>query len=131
MTVPVDYGRFLAMADRLLTRWGQVGELSRATTSGGKSYNPTPGAPETTPARFALVDYRSDQIDGTRIKATDKQLYVSPLAPGVEPPTAIGFEPTEGDAVKDALGASLGKVIAVETIRPATVTCLYILQVRR
>lgn len=124
MTVqPVDYGRFLAMADRLLTRWGQVGELSRATTSGGKSYNPTPGAPETTPARFALVDYRSDQIDGTRIKATDKQLYVSPVA--------LGFEPTEGDAVKDALGASLGKVIAVETIRPATVTCLYILQVRR
>lgn len=124
MTVqPVDYGRFLALAERLLTRWGQVGELSRATTAGGPSYNPTPGAPQATPARFALVDYRSDQIDGTRIKATDKQLYVSPVG--------LDFEPTEGDAVKDALGANLGKVIEVETIRPATVTCLYILQVRR
>lgn len=120
---PVDYNRFLALAERLLTRWGQVGEISRATTTGGKNYNPTPGARKTTPARFALVDYRSDQIDGTRIKVTDKQLYVSPVG--------LTFEPAETDAVKDALGVALGKVIAVETIRPANVTCLYIFQVRR
>lgn len=123
MTVqPVDYGRFVAMAERLLIRWGQVGQLLKPTTT-GPATNPTEGDPATTDARFAVVEFRSDLIDGTRIKSSDREIYMSPVG--------LGFAPSTQTEVVEAVGGKPWKVIAVETVKPASVVCLYVLHCRR
>jgi hypothetical protein len=127
---PVDYERFVRMADRILARWGQVGTLQRPKTT-GSGVNPIPAAPETTPALFAVLDFEADQIDGTRIKATDKQVYLAPARTVEGVLTPLGFTPATTDSLIEADGGAPLKIIGVETIKPASTVCLYVLQVRR
>lgn len=127
---PVDYQRFVKMADRILARWGQVGTLQRPRTTGGQ-INPTPTTPLTTSALFAVLDFEADQIDGTRIKATDKQVYLAPARTADGVLTPLGFDPSTTDELIEAEGGKPFKIVSVETIKPASTVCLYILQVRR
>lgn len=130
MTAPVDYERFVKMADRILARWGQVGTMSRPTST-GPAQNPVPGAPQTTSALFAVLDFEADQVDGTRIKATDKQVYLAPKRTVDGVLTPLGFAPSLAASLIEAEGGLPFKIIGIETIKPASVVCLYILQVRR
>ena len=117
-----DYSRPLATANRLIERFGQLGSIQRPGTPTGPKHNPTPGAPTSHPARFVIVDYSSREIDGTRIKATDKKALMSPGSLTIDPATT--------DRLVEA-DASSWSIVGVETLRPATTTLLHTLQVRR
>ena len=132
MTVqPIDYGRFIKMADRLIARWGQVGTLSRPGSS-GPSHNPGPAGPATTtPALFVVTSYDDDEVDGTRIKTTDKQVLVAVKRTVDGALVPLAFDPATTDSLIEADGGTPFKIIAVETIKPATVAVLHVLQVRR
>lgn len=117
-----DPARFIAMAQRLLTRWGHVGTLSRPKTT-GPSYNPTAARPETSDALMVATDYKADDIDGTRIKAADKEVYLA--AEG------LAFEPSTSDTLLEPGNSKPFKIIAVETVRIRTTPIIHVLQCRR
>ncbi len=116
-----NYARPLASANRLITRFGQAGYVRRPTTS-GTSYNPTQGAPDDHPAKFAVTNYEDKEIDGSRILSSDKKVL---LAPGT-----LTIEPTSTDLLIEADGSAY-KVIAVKTLKPARTVLLYTIQARR
>ena len=120
MTEPLDYGKFVALAERLLERFGFATTIRRPVTT-GPAHNPVPGDPIEKPARVAVTSFKARDIDGTRIRQTDKRLLVSPAGLDLVP------APTDSVLVD---GVWL-KIVDVQTIRPAAVTCLYILQARR
>lgn len=117
-----DYSRPLATANRLIARFGQDGFVQRPGTPTGPAYDPTPGTPVDHAARFAVLEYTSRDIDGTRILATDKMVY---LAVG-----ALTIEPTTSDLLVEA-DASIYKIIDVKPLKPATTVLFYQIQVRR
>lgn len=116
-----DYSRPLATANRLIERFGQAGSVRRPTSS-GTAYNPTAGSPVDHPAKFAVIDFDTDEIDGSRVLATDKKVL---MAPG-----ALTITPTTSDLLVEA-DASVYKIIDVKPTRPAGTTVLYTLQARR
>lgn len=116
-----NYAKPLASANRLIERYGQLGVISHPTYTGPK-HNPTEGAPFEEDARFVIVKFRSDEIDGTRILATDKKAL---LAPG-----ALTEEVTTSAKLVEA-DATAWNIVAVETLRPAETTLLYTLIIRR
>lgn len=121
MSAAFDYSRPKASADHLLARYGQTGILRRPTTS-GPAYKPTGGAPDDHAATFAVLDYSNRQIDGARILATDKLVY---LAKG-----SLTIEPAPN---KDLLviGGVEHKIVAVKPLSPAGTVILWELQCRR
>lgn len=122
-TRPIDLARFLAMAKRALTRWGHVGTLSRPQTTGPAS-NPVPAAPLVSGGGLMVAtDYEARDIDGTRIKVADKEVYLE--AEG------LSFDPSTTDLLLEPGNAKPFKIIAVETIKIRTTPVLHVLQCRR
>jgi hypothetical protein len=117
-----DYTRALATANRLIERYGKLGAVRREGEATGPVYDPTPGEPDDHPARFAIVEFEADEIDGTRILSTDKKALV---APGTLP---IDILPS--DLLVEADETVWNIVPPVGKLRPATTTLLYTLQVR-
>lgn len=117
-----DYSRPLATANRLIERYGQLGAIRRAGAASGPDYDPTPGEPVDHPARFAMIDYTTDEIDGTKIKAKDKKALVAPGS------LSIAIETT--DHLVEADGSVWNIIPPVQTMRPAETTLLYTLQCR-
>lgn len=119
----VDPARFIAMAKRSLTRWGHVGTLSRPQTTGG-SISPQPAPPlVSTGGLMVALDYEARDIDGTRIKVADKEVYLE--AEG------LSFEPSASDLLLEPGNTKPFKIIAVETYRVRTTPVLHVLQCRR
>lgn len=117
-----DYGRPLATANRLLSKFGQTGAVRRTEIVGGSAFEPGEEKDVDHPATFVITVYASKDIDGTRILATDKKALI---APG-----SLTIEPTPADKLVDADG-SVYNIVHVGTIRPAETTLLWVLQVRR
>lgn len=110
-----NYGRAQNTADRLITRYGAIGKLLVLSKVNGKSiYTPQN-------ATMVVLDYQNKQVDGTRIKSTDKQIFVS-----VKGITEI----SENDRIQDADGVTYEIVPPVKPLRPATTTVLYEIQGR-
>lgn len=118
-----DYSRPLATANRTIERYGQLGAIRRSGAPSGADYDPTPGADVDHPARFVITEFDSDEIDGTRILATDKKALVSPGSLTIDPATT--------DQLVEADGSVWNIIPPVQTLRPAETTLLYTLQVRR
>lgn len=119
----VDPARFIAMAKRLLTRWGHVGTLSRPQTT-GPANNPVPASPLVSGGGLMVaLDYKARDIDGTRIKVADKEIYLE--AEG------LSFEPSTTDTLLEPGNSKPFKIIAVETIKIRTTPIIHILQCRR
>lgn len=117
-----DYARPLATANRLITRYGQLGAIRR-TPQTGTSYNPTAGTPVDHPARFVITEFDRDEIDGSRVLMTDKKALV---APG-----SLTIDPTPSDHLVEADGTVWNIVPPVQTLRPKDTTLLHTLQVRK
>ncbi|CAN7169467.1 hypothetical protein LJR202_000282 [Brevundimonas sp. LjRoot202] len=117
-----DYSRPLATANRLIEKFGQLGAIRREGAPTGPAYDPTPGAPVDHPARFAVMSYGSNEIDGSRILTTDKKVL---LAPG-----SLAVEPTTSDLLVEADGSTL-TIIDVDPLKPAETTLLWTVQARR
>lgn len=118
-----DYSRPLAAANRMIERYGQTGAVRRLTASNGPAFDPGQPEPDDHTARFVIVAFMANEIDGTRIHATDKKAL---LAPG-----ALTIIPTPDDLLVEADGSTWKIVPPVDVLRPAETTLLYTLQVRR
>lgn len=116
------YADMLAMADEMIAEFGQLGAIRRPGVNNGTLHTPNNGPPINDPARFVMVAWAARDIDGTRIKASDRKALV---APG-----ALTSDPTTSDLLVEANGATW-KIVGVETLRPAETTLLYTLQVRK
>lgn len=116
----IDYARLAATALRLIERAGQSGQLRRPTFSGPK-HTPVEGDPVFFPAKFVITKFDQDEIDGTRVLATDKKALVA--ASGLVQP-ALSDELLEADGSKY-------RIAGVETLKPATTALVYVLTVRR
>lgn len=116
------YDDIAAVADELLTEFGQVCTLS-ATTTG--DYDPATGGASTTTTSQAVTaavfDYPQRFIDGTLILTGDKRVLVSP--------TGLTSDPKPGD-VLNAAGTDYN-VVNAKGIAPAGIAVLWILQVRK
>lgn len=116
-----DYSRAIATADRLIARYGQTGALVRQALSGGTSFNPGTITETEHACTFAVLDYSAREIDGTRIQATDKKVYLAKASLSIEPTTADFLE----------IGGKPHKIIAVKPLSPAGTVVMWELQVRR
>lgn len=121
MTDKNDYAEDAADAAELIAEFGQVGSLSRPVMT-GPAHNPTRGTPDTSPATFAVLDIDARQVDGTRIKATDKRVVLSV--------SGLTLTPALTDTLIEADGSRFSIVVA-NPFRPAGVTVYHDLVCRR
>lgn len=115
-----DYAKSKATADRLLARFGQTGTIQRPTAAGA-AYNPTPGAPGTHACTFAVLDYTDREVDGERVKRTDKKVLLAKASLAIEP----------GTSDKLVIGGVAHNIEAVKPLSPAGTVVMYELQVRK
>jgi hypothetical protein len=85
-----DYAEMQAVADELITEFGQVGTIIRITPPdpvlGGE------GTPVEYPATLVPMTYDQRFVDGTLIKTSDRQIYISSVG--------LPIVPEAGDVVK-------------------------------
>ncbi len=116
------YTRLQNTAQKLLKGKGQSLTLTKVTAG---TYNPATGAmtgttTSTQTAYGAVFDYGSKQIDGTLIKAGDKQLLLSAFKTDGTALTA----PVLGDTVSIG-GVVYTLVEPLKTVGPAGITVIY------
>lgn len=109
-----------ADADELIDEFGQDGVLRRPLMS-GPDHDPVEEEPDDHPAVFAVLDYSSREIDGTRVLATDKKAYLSV--------GALTIEPTLSDQL--VVGGISHAIIRVKPLAPSGTVVLWELQVRK
>ena len=116
------YTRLQNTAQKLLKGKGQSLTITRITAG---TYNPATGAmtgasTSTQAAYGAVFDYGAKQIDGTLIKAGDKQLLLSAFKTDGTALTA----PVLGDTVSIG-GVVYTLVEPLKTVGPAGITVIY------
>jgi len=116
------YARLQATANRLLKGKGQSITLTKITAG---TYNPATGgftgaSTSTQSAYGAIFDYGATQIDGTLIKAGDKQLLLSAFKTDGTALTA----PVLGDTVSIG-GVTYTLVEPLKEVNPAGTTVMY------
>lgn len=116
------YTRLQNTAQKLLKGKGQILTLTKVTAG---TYNPATGAmtgttTSTQTAYGAVFDYGAKQIDGTLIKAGDKQLLLSAFKTDGTALTA----PVLGDTVSIG-GVVYTLVEPLKTVGPAGITVIY------
>lgn len=114
-----DYLRPRATAERLIKRYGQRAQLRRSTSS-GPEFDPIVTLANHD-CRIAILAYEEKQIDGTRIRASDKLVYMST--------EKLTIEPTESDAL--VIGGIVHEIVTVKPLSPADVVMFYEVQARR
>jgi hypothetical protein len=109
-----DYSGVIATAKSLIDKFGKT--MIRVTSvESGDEWNPTTVEFETNVVGV-MTSYKNNQIDGTLIKATDKQILTY---------NAVDI----GDKIKDETISY--NVINVDIIAPANDKILYKVQVRK
>lgn len=126
---PPEVIRLLGTAERLIKKWGQLGDLERPTTT-GPAHNPQPGPPDKTKALFVVTEFQDRQIDGQRILETDKQVYLSVQRDVDGVMTPLGFAPAPDCQLIEADGGILN-IVRVNAIKPGAHVLLYLIQCRR
>lgn len=116
-----DYSSMGVTADELITEFGAPATLTRPADP---AYNPATGktvqaSPLVQATTAVVIDYEQKYVDGTLIRAGDKQCFLTPK--GIVPPR-------QGDVL--AWQGVNYKVIGVTPIAPAGVNVLYELQLR-
>lgn len=117
------YADMAAVADDLITEFGQLGNIRRTGAATGPAYDPTPGADVDHPALFAVLDYMASEIDGTRVLATDKKAL---LAVG-----SLTITPALNDKLVEADGTVYKIIPPLKPLSPAGTVVLYEVQCRR
>jgi hypothetical protein len=117
--VSFDYSRTIETADRLITRYGQVGAIRKLVNT-GKAYDPTQTL-EDTSVTLAVLEYEDSKLDRGPIRTGDKQVFVS--AKGLP----ISIKPTD----KCVIGGEQHDIVNVKPLAPAGTVVMYQLQVRQ
>lgn len=120
-----NYANSKSTADRLLTNFGQDVTITQVVV--GTYDNATQSAPTTTTnytAKAVLLDYkRLDSGNGTvgNIEVNDKKLLVSPVG--------LTVTPNANDTV--TVNSEVWNIVNVKALKPASITVLYELQIRK
>lgn len=117
-----DYTKMLAVANKLLDKFGQAGTLTIPGAKTGDAWNPTIGATSSVDCVLVETDYSQGQIDGVSILATDKQVYVK-----------VGGMSAEIVALSTQIvygGKTFQIVGPVKQINPAGTNLVWIIQAR-
>lgn len=114
------YTRLAGTASRLLTKFGGTVSVSRSV---GRSVNPvtgaiTPGSTSTLTAKGLIQRYVDNLIDGSRIKDSDRLLILDNT-----------FEPLLTD--RPMVDGQQWNIVDIKSVKPAAVSVVYFLQVRR
>jgi len=115
-----DYAETKADADELLEEFGQA-IILRRYEAGGSPYNPAVGGPYDTDTVGVVLDYGLNEVDGTRVLATDKKVLLA-VGSVSDPPTP---------ARKVVIGGVEHAIVSVVTLAPAGTPVMWTLQVRR
>lgn len=119
MAETFDYAEAAADAVAMVAEFGATGAIRR-TTNSGDAWNPTQTTTDYD-AVMAIVEYTNRDIDGTRIRATDRRVLVST--------SGLSITPTTADKVITADGDGLS-IVNVNIVKPATTVVLYDIQAR-
>lgn len=115
-----DYAPMADAAAEMLRKYGRGATLRRKSPGNGPGHNT--GLVTTDYACTAFVSrFRSREIDGVSILATDKLVLIAP---------DIEVEPKPGDLIVEADGATL-TVVDSTPVKPAGVVVLHRVQARR
>lgn len=121
------YTRLQKTVNKLIKDKGQSITLTHVTPG---TYNPATGGvtnTTSTQAAFgAIIEWEARHIDGNLIKATDKQLLLSPFKTDGTALTA----PVLGDTVTDAAGVTYTLVYPLKTVSPAGTIVLFDVNLR-
>ena len=113
-----DYSGVKATAERLIRRFGQDATLVRET-QGGEPWDPVIVETEYA-CQAAVMDYSQSLIDGTRIQADDRQIYLST--------EGLTVTPTTSDSL--SVGGVSFSIINVMPLNPGGTVVFYELQCR-
>jgi hypothetical protein len=112
-----NYAEAVEDANELIDEFGQSALLLRPTFT-GPTNNPVPGPPEEHPCTLVVTDYRNQEIDGTRVQATDRKVLVARKGLAVEPLTSdklqIGGQPY---SIQNVTPLSPGGTVVMWTIQ--------------
>ncbi|MBX4920993.1 hypothetical protein HJA76_14975 [Rhizobium bangladeshense] len=90
------YTRLQATAKRLIEKYGQAGNIRRIAppdpVTGGD------GTPTDYPVKLVPMTYDQRYVDGSNVRASDRQLYISSVG--------LAIKPTVGDQAVTADGVS-------------------------
>lgn len=114
-----NYAEDAADAAELIEEFGQPGFLRRYAASGSK-FDPTM-TPNDMPVFLVALDYKRSEIDGTRILATDRKVYLST--------DGLTVEPELSDRM--VIGGSECEIVSISPLAPAGVVVFYEIQARR
>lgn len=114
-----NYARTRATAERLIARFGQTGALRR-TTDDGDPFNPGQTTADHA-CTFAVLEYAKRDIDGTLIKQTDQQVYLSTAGLAIAPETTDRL----------VVGGTALTIVNVKPLSPAGTVVLWELQTRK
>ncbi|MBX4872701.1 MULTISPECIES: hypothetical protein [Rhizobium] len=90
-----DYERFAGLAQRLISKFGQTGIIKRITPP-----DPVLGGDSTSvdyPVKLVPMTYDQRYVDGTNVRASDRQLYISSVGLAIKP--TVGDEAVTADGV--------------------------------
>ena len=128
MTGGFDYARSVAIANRLIARFGQRGAVRRGPDlSGGDSTNDLPlppgdeAEPTDHPCTLVVLDYSEEERAGSLIAQTDRKVLIATAG--------LDIEPTPEDAL--LIGTDEHQIVAVMPLAPGPVRVLWQAQVRR
>jgi hypothetical protein len=109
------YTRLYAVADRLLTDYGQPGNIVTDGAPTGPPHNPQPGAETRTPCMFVEGDNSIQNRPGTVVSQGDVFGYIAP---------SVAVEPTMARRIEAAGGVEMN-FVEIKPLNPGGVRLLY------
>lgn len=124
MAEPIDYAEFREFADELLAEFGADAKIAERQQTGA-AHKPETTLVELATVKAAVIAYDNRVIDGTRIRTTDKRGLVS--AEGLDFVIKASHRFIQNDESGTAV---VYEIVNSQSIRPASTTVLYDLQLR-
>lgn len=111
-----NYSRSAQTAQKLIDKFGGKGVVHKMIKGSGKpTFTPFP-------VDLVILEYEDRDVDGTRVKASDRLIYVSTRN--------FNEEITSDDTVTDVKGATYA-IVRARPLSPADTTVYWELQGRR
>lgn len=108
MALKFNYGKSRRTADKLINKFGAVGQIQRAPSFVGED------------CVIAAVSYENRQIDGTRIRQTDRYLIIA----ATKPDGTLLAEP-RAERDRAVVDGKTYELINVQPLSPAGVVVMY------
>lgn len=123
-----NYVRAKATADRLITKFGKTtqSQLLEPGTKSGSAFDPTISDDITHDVKAVVLDYKQSEIDGSRVLAGDRRVYIAvgSLTATPTPEWKLKIKMATDDAAK------IYRIVNVKPLEPGDITVMLELQCR-